>query len=181
MQERQFSTIRDPRHLLSTWDFFLSVQLLSLCFCENIFQEGGGWMEWQLLFMSHRPVLGHIVTCSHKGVWSKCSIGHIVSPDEVGILVLLSHFSRVRLCATPQTAAHQAPPSLGFSRQEYWSGLPFTSPGILVVGNKGRVYIVQQLTLSSSVVWTPEEDENELVALLQNRGLFKLFQKMSWH
>ena len=38
--------------------------------------------------------------------------------------LLLSHFSRVRLCATPQTAAHQAPPSLGFSRQEYWSGVP---------------------------------------------------------
>ena len=34
----------------------------------------------------------------------------------------------VRLCATPQTAAHQAPPSLGFSRQEHWSGLPFPSP-----------------------------------------------------
>ena len=42
--------------------------------------------------------------------------------------VLLSHFSRVRLCATPETAAHQAPSSLGFSRQEHWSGLPFPSP-----------------------------------------------------
>ena len=41
---------------------------------------------------------------------------------------LLSHYSRVRLCATPYTAAHQAPPSLGFSRQEHWSGLPFPSP-----------------------------------------------------
>ena len=41
---------------------------------------------------------------------------------------LLSHFSRVRLCVTPETAAHQAPPSLGFSRQEHWSGLPFPSP-----------------------------------------------------
>ena len=41
---------------------------------------------------------------------------------------MLSHFSRVRLCATPQTAAHQAPSSLGFSRQEHWSGLPFPSP-----------------------------------------------------
>ena len=40
----------------------------------------------------------------------------------------LSRFSRVQLCATPQTAAHQASPSLGFSRQEYWSGLPFPSP-----------------------------------------------------
>ena len=43
-------------------------------------------------------------------------------------LLLLSHFSRVRLCVTPQTAAHQAPPSLGFSRQERWSGFPFPSP-----------------------------------------------------
>ena len=43
------------------------------------------------------------------------------------LLLLLSRFSRVQLCATPQTAAHQAPPSLGFSRQEHWSGLPFPS------------------------------------------------------
>ena len=46
------------------------------------------------------------------------------------LLLLLSRFSRVRLCATPETAAHQAPPSLGFSRQEHWSGLPFPSPRI---------------------------------------------------
>ena len=44
------------------------------------------------------------------------------------LLLLLSHFSGVRLCATPQTAAHQAHLSLGFSRQEYWSGLPLPSP-----------------------------------------------------
>ena len=36
--------------------------------------------------------------------------------------------SRVRLFATPWTVAYQAPPSMGFSRQEYWSGLPFPSP-----------------------------------------------------
>ena len=44
------------------------------------------------------------------------------------LLLLLSCFSRVQLCAIPQMAAHQAPPSLGFSRQEHWSGLPFPSP-----------------------------------------------------
>ena len=44
------------------------------------------------------------------------------------LLLLLSRFSHVQLCATPQMAAHQAPPSLGFSRQEHWSGLPFPSP-----------------------------------------------------
>ena len=41
---------------------------------------------------------------------------------------MLSH---VRLFATPRTVAHQAPLSRGFSRQEYWSGLPFPPPGDL--------------------------------------------------
>ena len=44
------------------------------------------------------------------------------------LLLLLSHFSRARLLVTPWTAAYQAPPSMGFSRQEYWSGLPLPSP-----------------------------------------------------
>ena len=44
------------------------------------------------------------------------------------LLLLLSHFSRVRPCVTPLMAAHQASPSLGFSRQEHRSGLPFPSP-----------------------------------------------------
>ena len=44
------------------------------------------------------------------------------------LLLPLSSFIRVRLFATPQMAAHQAPPSLGFSRQEHWSGLLFSSP-----------------------------------------------------
>ena len=44
------------------------------------------------------------------------------------LLLLLICFSCVRLCATPKMAAHQASPSLGFSRQEHWSGLAFLSP-----------------------------------------------------
>ena len=44
------------------------------------------------------------------------------------LLLLLSHFSCVRLCATPWTAAYQAPLSMGLSRQEYWSGVPSPSP-----------------------------------------------------
>ena len=54
--------------------------------------------------------------------------GHKRTKGGLLLLLLLSCFSRVRLCVTPQTAAHQAPPSLGFSRQEHWSGLPFPSP-----------------------------------------------------
>ena len=48
----------------------------------------------------------------------------VYSQNEVKVKSL----SRVWLFATPWTAAHQAPPSMGFSRQEYWSWLPFTSP-----------------------------------------------------
>ena len=47
------------------------------------------------------------------------------------INVKLKLLSRVRLFATPWTIAYQAPPSMGFSRQEHWSGLPFPSPGDL--------------------------------------------------
>ena len=45
--------------------------------------------------------------------------------------VKVTSLSRVRLFVTPWTVAHQAPPSMEFSRQEYWSGLPFPSPGDL--------------------------------------------------
>ena len=41
--------------------------------------------------------------------------------------------SHVRLLATPLTAAYQAPPSMGFSRQEYWSGVPLPSPKIIPI------------------------------------------------
>ena len=44
--------------------------------------------------------------------------------------------SRVRLLATPWTAAYQAPPSMGFSRQEYWSGVPLPSPVFSTTGTK---------------------------------------------
>ena len=57
-----------------------------------------------------------------------------VTLNAISMLLLLlllpppSCFSRVRLCVTPWTAAYQASPSMGFSRQEHWSGLPFPSP-----------------------------------------------------
>ena len=86
-----------------------------------------------------------IGTCANGGVWywrNTSPLGHegwqhhachtrghiLLTLSYCLALLLLSRFSRVRLCVTPQTAAHQAPPSLGFSRQEHWSGLPFHSP-----------------------------------------------------
>ena len=62
---------------------------------------------------------------------------HMKGPS--GAAAAVSRFSRARLWATPQTAAHQAPPSLGFSRQGHWSGLPLPSPlGLLSPCSCGR-------------------------------------------
>ena len=75
----------------------------------------------------------------HRGAWRTAVRGVTESDttehtDTLLLLLLLSRFSRVRLCVTPETAAHQAPPrdssppgspSLGFSRQEHWSGVLF--------------------------------------------------------
>ena len=48
----------------------------------------------------------------------------------------MKSLSHIRLPATPWTAAHQAPPSMGFSRQEYWSGLPLPSPSVSIAADK---------------------------------------------
>ena len=69
-----------------------------------------------------------------KKQWPCKSLGHTNQLVLLGLLrslllgLLLSRFSHVWLCSTPETAAHQAPLSLGFSRQEHWSGLPLPSP-----------------------------------------------------
>ena len=62
-----------------------------------------------------------------RGQWS-LGFADLNFKPPFTILLLLSRFSRVRLCATPKMAAHQTLPSLGFSRQEHWNGLPFPSP-----------------------------------------------------
>ena len=105
------------------------------------------WLEKQAQEMAHLPknyVLLRSLNFNLKAVgnlgkilstWSK-----IAAPERLGyhkkykvdkeqqLLLLLSCFGRVLLCETPETAAHQAPLSPGFSRQEHWSGLPFLSP-----------------------------------------------------
>ena len=57
-------------------------------------------------------------------------LSHWGSPSYT--MLLLSCISRVRLCATPWTAAHQAHPSMGFSGQEYGSGVPLPSPSYTI-------------------------------------------------
>ena len=83
---------------------------------------GKHWEQWQT-FISLGSKITSDGDCSHE-IKRRLLLGRKVITN----LLLLSHFSRVWLCVTPETAAHQAPPSLRFSRQEHWSGLPFPSP-----------------------------------------------------
>ena len=76
--------------------------------------------------------------------------------------VKVKSLSHVRLFATPWTVAHQAPLSMGFSRQEYWSGVPSPSPGMSVTSLKDISHlwdflVVQWLRLHLLVqgVWAP--------------------------
>ena len=76
----------------------------------------------RLLFPLHTPPnpgLFHGIII----IWAKCVLNILQL-----LLLLLSCFSRVQLFATPWTVAYQAPLPMGFSRQEYWSGLPLPSP-----------------------------------------------------
>ena len=66
-------------------------------------------------------------------------------------------FIRVRLFVTPRTVAYQAPPSMGFSRQGYWNGLPFPSPGDLPnPGTEPRSPTLQADTLPSEPRGKPQ-------------------------
>ena len=76
----------------------------------------------EIMFLVHGPDF------NYKSTFSSPSLTESLTNSLLLLLLLLSRFSCVRLCATPEFAAHQAPLSLGFSRQEHWSGLPFPSP-----------------------------------------------------
>ena len=63
---------------------------------------------------------------------------HVYYSYRIQHIVKVKSLSRVRLFVTPWSVAYQAPPSMGFSKQEYWSGLPFPSPDLPNPGIKPR-------------------------------------------
>ena len=77
------------------------------------------------------------IDCERKFLRGHVATAYLTSPLETiaaflfGYMCMLSHFSNVRLCETLWTVAHQVPLSMGFSRQEYWSGLLYPPPGDL--------------------------------------------------
>ena len=79
----------------------------------------------------------------------------IATPPHDSVLVLITQLCPTLM--TPWTVAHQAPLSMGFSRQEYLSGLPFPSPGDLPnLGIKPRSPTLQAVSLPSEPPWKPE-------------------------
>ena len=77
-------------------------------------------------------LFGDRVPISEMGLLIRPVLSGSLSHGFMVYELLLSHFSHVRLCATPRTAAYQASPSMGFSRQEYWSGWPVPSPSLFL-------------------------------------------------
>ena len=115
---------------------------ISICFPKFFFSPGTSCLTIHFPFLEL-----HLYRMQKKSVasplsWAFSQLTNLNSDNEDPIdfislfcayelmhsLLLLSHFSRVQLCVIPQTSAHQAPPSLGSSRQEHWGGLPFPSP-----------------------------------------------------
>ena len=89
------------------------------------------WIDWFDLLAVQEAFKSLLQHYNSKASVLQCSAFFMVQfshPYMLLLLLLLSCFSCVQPCVTPMTAAHQAPPSLGFSRQEHWSGLPFPSP-----------------------------------------------------
>ena len=102
------------------------VQHRLLCLTCSLPHQGQPWPhQCSLLAVAESPG-NTIYVVTDTDVYRRAHVAHIVLTSM--LLLLLSRFSRARLSATPEMAAHQAPPSLGFYRQEHWSGLPFPSP-----------------------------------------------------
>ena len=100
---------------------------LSALWSENVLCSV--WVSWNLLrlalwssiwLFTSKTIL-HLLNYKYFYCWEKSSIFHCVC--------VLSQFSHVWLFVTPWTVAHRASLSMGLSRQEYWSGFPFPSPG----------------------------------------------------
>ena len=89
---------------------------------------------------------------------------------------MLSHFSRVGVFVTPWTVAHQVPLSMGFSRQEYWSRLPWSPPGIFLTQELNSCLFMSPALaggfFTTSATW---EDHTETILLKIIKNYVSIF------
>ena len=99
----------------------LTSQIACLFWAQNIWK-----VVFQRTFPGFETQFRILICCVSLGKYLNVDVAASVSST---VKVKVKSLSRVRLFATPWTVTYQAPPSMGFSKQEYWSGLPFPSPG----------------------------------------------------
>ena len=108
----------------------LTVSIVSPSICHEVM--GLDAMLLVFWMLSFKPAFSLSSVTFIKRLFSSsafCHKGGVINDGEKKVKV--KSLSHVRLFVTPCTVAHQAPPSMEFSRQEYWGGLPFPSPGDL--------------------------------------------------
>ena len=105
--------------------------------------------------------------------------------------VKVNSLSRVQLFATPWTAAYQAPPSMGFSRQEYWSGVPWPSPDYWLVApnagnvcheveeNRRNIYQKENLDIIGSSFWVSPSTATVKLKPFTLKSCFRFFILMT--
>ena len=96
----------------------------------------------------------------------------------------MKSFSRVRLLATPWTAAYQAPPSMGFSRQEYWSGVPLPSTirllSVLLIKKKLVIgQCEEKLYKCTSSIYNPDTSGIRIYLKIYRRMFINVF-RVNW-
>ena len=109
-----------------TWSYLISMRTLS--YYVSLSYRWEGWPRFTPpdgRGQKNRTVR-YVLDCVFHPPLLSSALG-----ERTLVVISSLSLSRVRLFATPWTVAYQAPPSMGFSRQEYWSGLPFPSPGDL--------------------------------------------------
>ena len=114
-------------------------QPLKYSYLENSMDRGAWWATVRGVVESRTRQCAHTHTQAHThSIWQICLSSSVERKKEKGkggssalCVCVCSSLSHVRLFVTPWTVACQAPLSLEFSRQEYWSALPFSSPEVL--------------------------------------------------
>ena len=146
LAELIFHLTYENHHVRITYVYIMHTHIykkLLSCIKSALCLLGLLWTREQIMMFSTGQHLINIYACMHTlyNTYRQVFCHFLYFSFSPSFLLVLRYFSmkwsevkwfsRVRLSVTPWTAAYQAPPSMGFSRQEYWSGLPSPSPGDL--------------------------------------------------